>query len=684
MEPSLSQGYGYLVIILGSVLFLVLLNSFTYLQNKYSKFKANGVDEFLSGSRSVKFGLLLASIVLNWCWSLTLLQPSVLTYNASIFSCYAYGCGGLLQVSVFSIISSKIKKNANLVTTFPEMGYFRFGKPGHLAFLWCGFVCNAIVSACILLGGSGVIEAITGVSQYATLFLIPFFIACYISFGGLRSTLIADASNMVIILVFIVVFLFQVYVVDDRIGSAQRMWELLLTLPPVKGNYQGSYITFRSEQSAIYLIISIITGFGLVVADQAYLQRAVAADPKITSKAYFFGALCWFVIPVSMGTSLGLGARALSVYPDFPSLSDFEVGQGLPAVATVTYLLGRSGAAMMLVMIFFSVATSFAGELIATSTLISYDIYKRYFKPDATPKQVVIASKIAVFGWAIFSSVLASIFYGAARISMGWLFNFLGCATASGVFPIALSFTWKDLNKAGAVGGSIGGMILAFIVWLVTCKTYTGAITVDNLSNQWVSFAGNVTALVMGGLISISLSLIWPANFDFEKTRNRTSLVKDARDETQGGSRIEVNEIHGRSLDDYEEKKARSVNVGSSKDSDLQVDSDAQVNSPDTHSDLDMDLDVAIDHTYLDREFKKYAILVGVLAVILVIIIPVGLGASPYVFSPGFLLGYVIIIIIWLFFSMFYVVVWPLVESRDSIWRITKEVLHIKTAPKNE
>ena len=82
---------------------------------------------------------------------------------------------------------------------------------------------------------------------------------------------------------------------------------------------------------------------------------------------------------------------------------------------------------------------------------------------------------------------------------MGWLFNFLGCATASGVFPIALAFTWKDLNQAGAVGGSVGGMVLAFIVWLITCKTYTGSITVDNLSNQWVSFAGNVTALVMGG-----------------------------------------------------------------------------------------------------------------------------------------------------------------------------------------
>ncbi|EMG47538.1 putative urea active transport protein, partial [Candida maltosa Xu316] len=456
MEPILSQGAGYGLIIGGSIFFIVVMNSITYLQNKFSNYNSHKVDEFVSGSRKVNFGLLLAGIVSSWTWSLTLLESAVKSYQISIAGAYMYALGGILQVSVFSIISSKIKKNANLVTTFPEMGYFRFGKAGHLAFLWCGFICNAIVSSCILLGGSSVLHAITGISQYASLFLIPFGVALYISFGGLRATFMADASHTFVILIFILVFMFQVYVTNDKIGSPKKMWELLQSLPPVENNYHGSYLTFRSEQAGIFSVISVITGFGLVVADQAYLQRAVAADPRITSKAYFFSALCWFVIPLAMGTSLGLAGRALSVYPDFPQLSDFEVGEGLPAVAAAVYLMNKSGAAIMIVMIFFSVTSSFAGELIATSTLISYDIYKRYLKPDATPNEVVKAAKIAVFGWALFSSALASIFYGAAKISMGWLFNFLGCATASGVFPIALSFTWKDLNTAGAVGGSVG------------------------------------------------------------------------------------------------------------------------------------------------------------------------------------------------------------------------------------
>lgn len=267
MEPSLSQGAGFGLIIGGGVFFAVVMNYVTHLQNKFSQYNSHKVDEFVSGSRRVGFGLLLAGILLSWTWSLTLLESAVKSYSMGFCGSYYYAIGGLLQVSIFSVISSKIKKNANLVTTFPEMGYFRFGVPGHLAFLWCGFVCNAIVSSCILLGGSAVLHAVTGVSQYASLFLIPFGVAVYVSFGGLRATFISDASHTFIILIFIIVFMFEVYVSNDKIGSAQKMWELLESLAPVENNYQGSYLTFRSEQGAIFAVISVITGIGLVVAD---------------------------------------------------------------------------------------------------------------------------------------------------------------------------------------------------------------------------------------------------------------------------------------------------------------------------------------------------------------------------------------------------------------------------------
>jgi urea-proton symporter len=143
-----------------------------------------------------------------------------------------------------------------------------------------------------------------------------------------------------------------------------------------------------------------------------------------------------------------------------------------------------------------------SAELIATSTLLSYDVYRHYFRPNATSQDVVRVARYFILFWAIFSGALASVFNAVGIVrsilslyplllsnfiqSLGWLFYFLGVATASGVFPIALTFTWRNLSTAGAVSGSVGGMIIALIVWLATAKATGGAITVETLSAQWV------------------------------------------------------------------------------------------------------------------------------------------------------------------------------------------------------
>ncbi|KAI5951989.1 DUR4 [Candida jiufengensis] len=659
MEPTLNQVTGYCVIIFGSLFFIILINSITYIQNKYTGNDSRKAEEFVNANRNVGFGLMVASITSNWTWSLTLLESSVKGYTIGASGGYFYAIGGLLQVFLFVILSSKIKMNCNLLTTFVEMGYFRFGVAGHLSFLWCGFVCNAIVSACILLGGSSVFTAITGINQYAALFLIPFGCACYISFGGLRATFISDATHTCIILIFIIVFVIKVYFGNDKIGSTEKIWEALNTLPSVEGNFHGSYLTFNSKSAAVFSIISVISGLGLVINDESYFSRAIASNERHASKSYFFASLCWFCIPFAMGM-IGVAAKALSIYSDFPTLSEQEVGEGLPAVATIVYLMGKSGSAMCLIMIFFSVTSSFSGELIATSTLISVDIFKRYYKSDATPQQVVKVAKISVFLWAIFSSCLSSIFYGAAKINMGWLFNFLGTSTASGVVPIILSVTWKDINRAGAVGGCIGGMVLGITAWLVMCKAYLGEITVTNLSNQWVSFTGNVTSLVLGGVISVSLSLIWPANFDFDKTRNRTTLEENTEEIKK---EKEVEEVESSATPNKTEKIEKAPEVL------MHVDTESN------SSDLSIKARPEIDQKYLRHQYKKYRGLAALLSFIMVIVIPVPLCSSPYVFSPKFLLGFMIVILLWLFFSFFFVVILPVIESRKSIWRIIKTLI---------
>jgi len=57
-------------------------------------------------------------------------------------------------------------------------------------------------------------------------------------------------------------------------------------------------------------------------------------------------------------------------------LSADDVSAGLPASAAASALLGQSGAAAILVVLFLAVTSATSAELIAVSSLLTYDVYK--------------------------------------------------------------------------------------------------------------------------------------------------------------------------------------------------------------------------------------------------------------------------------------------------------------------
>lgn len=52
---------------------------------------------------------------------MTLLQSATQSYEMGVSGGYWYAVGGTLQIAIFSVIASKVKRNANGATTFPEV-----------------------------------------------------------------------------------------------------------------------------------------------------------------------------------------------------------------------------------------------------------------------------------------------------------------------------------------------------------------------------------------------------------------------------------------------------------------------------------------------------------------------------------------------------------------------------------
>lgn len=89
-------------------------------------------------------------------------------------------------------------------------------------------------------------------------------------------------------------------------------------------------------------------------------------------------------IPFALATSLGLAALAMQL-----PLTGDEAGAGLVPPATALFVLGKGGATLILIMLFMAVTSTGSAELIAVSSLVSYDIYRAYIKPDATGEEIL-------------------------------------------------------------------------------------------------------------------------------------------------------------------------------------------------------------------------------------------------------------------------------------------------------
>ena len=102
--------------------------------------------------------------------------------------------------------------------TFPEIVMARHGKIAHATYLFNGLATNMLVGASLVLGGSQVVAALSGMNVYAANFLIPLVVAAYVIAGGLRSTFVADYIHTVILFITIFIFGFTMYCTSDLVG----------------------------------------------------------------------------------------------------------------------------------------------------------------------------------------------------------------------------------------------------------------------------------------------------------------------------------------------------------------------------------------------------------------------------------------------------------------------------------
>jgi Na+/proline symporter len=266
-----------------------------------------------TAGRRTKTGLSASRIVSQWTWAATLLQSSNVAWQYGVSGPFWYASGACVQIILFAVLAVQVKKHAPKAHTVCEVVRVRWGRMAHITFLFFCFTTNIIVTSMLLLGGAATVEALTGVDYRLASFLIPWGIILYTASGGLHATFLASYIHSVVIFAVLIIMIYAVYIkiyssdaiydylkqtnnwsteecqeIFSRDGNTESTFyeEGKYACGPVPGNLEGSYLTMRSTNGAMFGMINLVGNFGTVFVDQAYWQSAIASRPQSAAPGY--------------------------------------------------------------------------------------------------------------------------------------------------------------------------------------------------------------------------------------------------------------------------------------------------------------------------------------------------------------------------------------------------------------
>lgn len=649
----LAQGAGYGIVVGVGFVFAFGMIAITAALRRYQREKVDS-EEFATAGRSVKTGLIASAVVSSWTWAATLLQSTTQAYKNGISGPFWYAAGAMVQIVLFATVAIELKRKAPGAHTYLEVIKTRYGTQAHFIFMFFAIACNILVTSMLLAGGSATIISLTGMNPVAVIFLLPLGVMLYTLFGGLKATFLTDYIHTVVMIVIIFVFVFCVYTSSPHLGSPGRLWEMIMELGktnPVAGNEQGSYLTMKSKFGGIFLVINLAGNFGTVFLDNGYWNKAIAASPAAALPGYVFGGLAWFAIPWLTATTMGLAGLALENTPAWPTypnkMSAADVTAGLTLPNTAVALLGKNGAAACLVMLFMAVTSAMSAEMVASSSILTYDIYKGYINKKATSKQLIWCTHLSV---VLFTGAMVglSIGFHYGGVSMGYLYLLMGVLISSAVLPACLTIFWKGMNKWSACLAPPVGMAFGIITWMVVTATLNnGVVTVETSGADYPMLAGNVVSLCSPALIVAVCQLIWGNdNYDF----NQLKELHSVRD-------VEAEMAPFEMMPETEAELAYKYGNSTHKPVD-----------PHHHNLSEVE-------EALLKKYSKWAKIISVFTVLAFIILwPMPMYGTGYIFSKKFFTGWIVVGIIWLFLSLCLVGILPLWESRQGIFETVRGI----------
>ncbi len=391
----------------------------------------NNVDEYLVMGRRLALPGFVASLVSTWYGGI--LGVGEYSYRYGLANWVVFGLPYYLGALLFALFLAR-RARRTMLYTIPDQLENAYDRKTSLAGALLVFITT--VPAAYVLQIGFLANTVLGIPVEAGIIAGTLFSIFYIFTGGLRSDVITDRAQF--ILMFSGFAIMLVFLLFNYGG-----------LSFITGNVPSENLTLTGGRPFTYILVWYFIALGTLV-DPAFYQRCFAAKSETVARNGIFIAIGFWALFDFMTTSTGLYARAI-----IPDLADPATSypmlavKVLPGVFRSIFLLGLFATVMSTVDSFTFISGQTFGK----------DFIHKIWGGDVkklTRIGLAAAGGVAVL-IAVFKQSVVAIWYDLGSIS-----------TASLLIPLASSFSarWRMRPNFAFIAVIAGG--LAVIIWMIS------------------------------------------------------------------------------------------------------------------------------------------------------------------------------------------------------------------------
>ncbi len=392
---------------------------------------------FFVAGRALPARLVFATVLAANIGAGSTVGAAALGYEHGLAASWWVGAGGVGTLILAAWLGPRVWRVAreHRLHTVGDLLELRYGATVRAALTGLLLVATLFVLAAQLIAAGVLVEAVTGLPYPAAVGASALVMTLYFAAGGLASAAFVNLLQLGVLLVGL--GLATVWAL-----AAAGGWAGLERLLGAAALDPMSEPLLALRYSAL-----LIPAF---LASPGILQKAFGGRDERAVRRGLFGAGLAMLLFAAIPPILGLAAAALH-----PGLHRPDAALPTLLVLSLPVWLGCLGVAAL----FSAEVSSADAVLFMLSTSLGRDFYGRFWKPDASSKQVLRAARLAAVAGGVLGTVLAVFGQGVVE-SLTVFYSLLGVSLLA---PVAAAVHRLPVRRAAVLPSAALGVLAYFV-----------------------------------------------------------------------------------------------------------------------------------------------------------------------------------------------------------------------------